>query len=272
MSNSSTKVRWIMLGILTLGAVGAIRILTSDSSASDGQTPPPNPDTVIVPATAEPYPSTSSIVASNVSGGWMRLDFLTPDSTTALGAAKYCVRTHRNVDAATCYAFASREAYQVTNPNSNGLEARPCYRAYWRRYPDGDESGLEVSPHLNPDCPSYEDRTATRSRSPGSYSGEVEDGRSFGAVIATEMTGSMSPSSSLVSRFNRLIEQIAQRCGRSRQWVSDRILGGHEMLIERGGSGTLMDVAVGWKEALDSGVGADCNSVLATLLVTLETR
>lgn len=272
MATDSTRNRWIILGILALAAVGAIRILTSPNQPPDSQST--TSDTIRVTSDSpEPYPSTNRIIASKVTGRWLDVDFLTPDSTSALEAAKYCVRTHQDIEAVTCYAFTSRKAYKVTNPDgSGGLGARQCYRAYWRRYPDGDESGLVASPHLKPDCPSYQERIATRPQAQGNYSGEVEDGRSFGAVIATEMTGSMSPSSSLVARFNRLIDQIAQSCGRSRQWVSDRILGGHEMLIERGGSGTLMDVAAGWKEAVEGGVAADCNSVLATLLVTLEAR
>lgn len=270
MSDDSKHVRWILLGGLVLAALGAIRILTSGSQQSDSRSLPS--DTLAVPTTADSYPATSSIIASKVSGPWLRVAFLTPDSMTALGAAKYCVRTHRDVEAVTCYVFASRQAFQVDNPDTSGLKARPCYKAYWRRYPNGDENGREISPHLNSDCPSYQERTVTRSEAQGNYSGEVEDGRSFGAVIATKMTGSISPSSSLVNRFNRLIDQIAQSCGRSRRWVSDRILGGHEMLLERGGSGTLMDVAVGWKEAAASGVETNCNSVLATLLASMGAR
>lgn len=109
----------------------------------------------------------------------------------------------------------------------------------------------------------------TGSRAGGSYAGEVSDGRSFGEVIAAEMTGSLSPRSSLVKRFNGLINGISQECSRSRQWVSDRILSGHQALQRRGGAASLLDVAEGWREAV-RGVDVDCEQVLATLLVMLE--
>lgn len=102
------------------------------------------------------------------------------------------------------------------------------------------------------------------------YAGEVDDGRSFGEVLAAEMTGSISPPDRLVARFNHLLDDISETCSESREWVSDRILGGHQMLTRRGGNASLMDVAAGWNEAVSGVRNPDCQSVLAAVLVQLE--
>ncbi len=115
---------------------------------------------------------------------------------------------------------------------------------------------------------SAEDQT-NRPTPTSPYAGEVDDGRSYGALLATEMDGP-SPPSRLVDRFNRLIDQIANSCGESRQWACDRILTGHQTLTDRGGNASLMDVAAGWREAVQGSTPADCTDALSALLMTLE--
>ena len=99
---------------------------------------------------------------------------------------------------------------------------------------------------------------------------ETADGRSYGEVIAVEMTGDPSPDPGLVARFNRLLSSIAGSCSQGREWVSDRILHGHQMLVERGGDATLLDVAVGWDRAVANQARPDCPGILAAVLVLLE--
>lgn len=104
------------------------------------------------------------------------------------------------------------------------------------------------------------------------YAGEVEDGRSFGEVLATEQTRSPDTSTQLVNRFNRLLDGIADQCSQSREWVSDRVITGHQTLTDRGGEASLLDVAEGWYDAVQGPASSDCVSTLSALLATLETE
>lgn len=119
----------------------------------------------------------------------------------------------------------------------------------------------------SPDESAPEKEPAATSR----YGGEVSDGRSFGEVLATEQTGSPDPSTQLVNRFNRLLDGIADRCSQSREWVSDRVITGHQTLTDRGGETSLLDVAEGWYEAIQGPGSSDCVGTLSALLATLET-
>lgn len=103
-----------------------------------------------------------------------------------------------------------------------------------------------------------------------SQTGEVRDGRSFGEVLAVEQTGSLDPRQPLIRRFNQLLDGISERCARSREWVSDRVLTGHQLLTRKGGDATLLDIAEGWREAVAGPGSSDCESTLAALLVILE--
>lgn len=104
----------------------------------------------------------------------------------------------------------------------------------------------------------------------GSHAGEASGGRSYGEVLAVEQTGASPARQSLVRRFDRLLDDISDRCSRSREWAFARIRSGHRTVVSRGGDVTLMDVAEGWSEAVKGAASRDCRSTLAALVASLH--
>lgn len=80
------------------------------------------------------------ILASNTSGGWLNVDFI--HSGKPLADAKDCVRDRSSAAAVACFAFASREAYAASAPESAGnFKGELCWDARWQRNKQGKQSG-----------------------------------------------------------------------------------------------------------------------------------
>ncbi len=102
-------------------------------------------------ATPTPEPQGNVVLATNVAGGWLNIDFIWRDD--ALQEAKECVQSHLDAEAVACFAFASQAAYEASEPESAGNFTGPlCWDGRWQRNKMGDESGGEPW-SKDPACP-----------------------------------------------------------------------------------------------------------------------
>ncbi len=92
-------------------------------------------------ATPTPEPVGSVLLASDIAGGWLNIDFLWRDDP--LQEAKQCVKSHADdAEAVACFAFVSQAAYEASEPESAGnFKGLLCWDARWQRNKLGDESG-----------------------------------------------------------------------------------------------------------------------------------
>lgn len=94
-------------------------------------------------ATPTPEPVENVLLATDIAGGWLNIDFLWTDDP--LQEAKQCVKSHADNTAVACFAFASQAAYEASEPESAGNFKGPlCYDARWQRNKEGYESGGET--------------------------------------------------------------------------------------------------------------------------------
>jgi len=102
--------------------------------------------------TSEPFPAQEDILATDIAGGWLNIDFLWTDD--ALQEAKQCVESHvDDAEAVACYAFASQAAYEASEPESAGnFKGFLCWDANGLRNKQGDESG-GANPAKDTACP-----------------------------------------------------------------------------------------------------------------------
>lgn len=101
---------------------------------------------------SEPFPAQEDILATDIPGGWLNIDFLSRDDP--LQEAKQCVKSHANdAEAVACFTFTSQAAYEASEPESAGnFKGFLCWDARWQRNKLGDESG-GGNPAKDTGCP-----------------------------------------------------------------------------------------------------------------------
>ena len=122
----------------TAEAAGLVETATAEAPTT---TPTPTPAPTTKP-TPTPEPEGNVVLATDIAGGWLNIDFLWRDDP--LQEAKQCVKSHADAEAVACFAFASQAAYEASEPESAGNFKGPlCWDARWQRNKQGDESGGE---------------------------------------------------------------------------------------------------------------------------------
>ncbi len=102
------------------------------------RTPPAPPASPRRPRS--PYPPPDRVLATDLSGRWVEVDFLATQNP--LGDAQRCVRSRADAAAVACFAFASRALYRASGPESAGnFKGGLCYEARWQRNAFGEETG-----------------------------------------------------------------------------------------------------------------------------------
>lgn len=156
-----SKIGKLIIGGLVAFGLAAVVVATVQGGQGNGDKSVTTRDSTAIADVGTPptedYPPSDRILGTRMSDPFTYVDFLVNEDGSALQEARRCARSLEEVEGVICNAFASREAYQASEPKQPGdFEAAPCYEAHWTRYPSGDEDQLDLDPVRKSNCPGAE--------------------------------------------------------------------------------------------------------------------